>query len=157
MSVLDFERARCFIRMSMNNLKDIHNNRKLKDMAIDVVLSGCQWTIWRIYTTVRRKYTRKNRCFIRMSMNNLKDIHNKVSLVTTPANVVLSGCQWTIWRIYTTSKIRYIVFYCCFIRMSMNNLKDIHNVSLTIYLYPLVVLSGFQWTIWRIYTTLSVP
>ena len=189
----------------MNNLKDIHNILRLHRMdrvlfyqdvneqfegytqhsqlsikSIIVVLSGCQWTIWRIYTTPLRLspypsrlfyqdvneqfegYTqhlcrtwRKWRgCFIRMSMNNLKDIHNRLRLVFLLGLVVLSGCQWTIWRIYTTYNpsqlFLTLLFYqdvneqfegytqqdrwwcqyqhCCFIRMSMNNLKDIHNI-----------------------------
>ena len=32
----------CFIRMSMNNLKDIHNERWRKKFKNTVVLSGCQ-------------------------------------------------------------------------------------------------------------------
>ena len=143
----------CFIRISMNNLKDIHN------LAMP----------WACAT---------GGCFIRISMNNLKDIHNywnnlrscnklfyqdfneqfegytqqRWGLATKKA-VVLSGFQWTIWRIYTTRlihiKLATLLFYqdfneqfegytqladdCshrilrCFIRISMNNLKDIHN------------------------------
>ena len=34
--------------------------------------------------------------------------------------------------------------YSCFIRISMNNLKDIHNPFISIRLVTLVVLSGFQ-------------
>ena len=76
-------------------------------ILVIVVLSGFQWTIWRIYTTPaavgnnrnrlfyqdfneqfegytqrqrgRDKYTKG--CFIRSSMNNLKDIHNPTRLV----------------------------------------------------------------------------
>ena len=169
----------CFIRMSMNNLKDIHNPCAKGVQPQPVVLSGCQWTIWRIYTTIMTNskdwgllfyqdvneqfegYTQHpdihikggNSCFIRMSMNNLKDIHNVQALGHWGGSVVLSGCQWTIWRIYTTvsfSGDRFLrLFYqdvneqfegytqlqdivpsmdlSCFIRMSMNNLKDIHN------------------------------
>ena len=32
-------------------------------------------------------------CFIRMSMNNLKDIHNQAVKIELTARVVLSGCQ----------------------------------------------------------------
>ena len=35
-------------------------------------------------------------------------------------------------------------FLCCFIRMSMNNLKDIHNLNVNSNPSPLVVLSGCQ-------------
>ena len=34
--------ARCFIRMSMNNLKDIHNACERPIPVFAVVLSGCQ-------------------------------------------------------------------------------------------------------------------
>ena len=148
------ERRSCFIRMSMNNLKDIHNMWRVQRKPSKVVLSGCQWTIWRIYTTRNLRallrarlfyqdvneqfegYTQlalaipkpPSRCFIRMSMNNLKDIHNCVPRSPCVPLVVLSGCQWTIWRIYTTSPWSIAPNPCCFIRMSMNNLKDIHNV-----------------------------
>ena len=189
----------------MNNLKDIHNCATDHGYRDLVVLSGCQWTIWRIYTTTKtisymaltlfyqdvneqfEGYTQRgvegctswSRCFIRMSMNNLKDIHNCPSALELAWRVVLSGCQWTIWRIYTTQhRCTYLIarlFYqdvneqfegytqptfwqpidwCrCFIRMSMNNLKDIHNSCVKHLAQCRVVLSGCQWTIWRIYTT----
>ena len=145
-----------------------------------VVLSGFQWTIWRIYTTCvcfSIKFTRlfyqdfneqfegytQHRllenlflcsCFIRISMNNLKDIHNIGSAANTLGEVVLSGFQWTIWRIYTTCAPLTPCFPGCFIRISMNNLKDIHNQANLDSRCRQVVLSGFQWTIWRIYTTI---
>ena len=198
----------CFIRISMNNLKDIHNGFSSGSHSPFVVLSGFQWTIWRIYTTNSidnaepfelfyqdfneqfEGYTQQERCppspdnscFIRISMNNLKDIHNHTHKAMGQCVVVLSGFQWTIWRIYTTksSNSRWVrtLFYqdfneqfegytqpprwlwlrcrCCFIRISMNNLKDIHNMCRLIGHRTPVVLSGFQWTIWRIYTTKSV-
>ena len=191
----------------MNNLKDIHNSCMCIPNRNFVVLSGFQWTIWRIYTTLNANsfaltklfyqdfneqfegYTQHILingypsicCFIRISMNNLKDIHNAYCPHPSPTNVVLSGFQWTIWRIYTTmilerSRSR-LLFYqdfneqfegytqpctqfetqktSCFIRISMNNLKDIHNSVMSFFIFVLVVLSGFQWTSWRIYTTTS--
>ena len=121
-----------------------------------VVLSGFQWTIW-------------------------KDIHNVVIMQIYLHFVVLSGFQWTIWRIYTTNqsnlrRFKWLFYqdfneqfegytqqfttkcgfwWSCFIRISMNNLKDIHNWQPSLLLLERVVLSGFQWTIWRIYTTCS--
>ena len=225
--------CRCFIRISMNNLKDIHNWRRCWTVLVFVVLSGFQWTIWRIYTTTLANTTKKALlfyqdfneqfegytqlwsmlhwslpcCFIRISMNNLKDIHNycaayccvimlfyqdfneqfegytqRSMIGARIKQVVLSGFQWTIWRIYTTIKrvrwMRKQLFYqdfneqfegytqqhhslaChnirCFIRISMNNLKDIHNNIIVWLVITYVVLSGFQWTIWRIYTTIKV-
>ena len=172
----------CFIRISMNNLKDIHNLLHLIKRSKYVVLSGFQWTIWRIYTTDGLAGGDIQSCFIRISMNNLKDIHNVFNAETKTYAVVLSGFQWTIWRIYTTSpscwRMRKLLFYqdfneqfegytqqlplviwCvggCFIRISMNNLKDIHNLLRVEEVCHSVVLSGFQWTIWRIYTTYAL-
>ena len=217
----------------MNNLKDIHNEWKCFLLFWLVVLSGFQWTIWRIYTTIWKlceklsrlfyqdfneqfegytqpyasAYDNGNCCFIRISMNNLKDIHNYITVLIflgmlfyqdfneqfegytqrggcAPRSqyVVLSGFQWTIWRIYTTLAVRWSIirtlFYqdfneqfegytqqnataqakqkSCFIRISMNNLKDIHNLGVALLLFSVVVLSGFQWTIWRIYTTFRI-
>ena len=131
----------------MNNLKDIHNLAFVLVLLEKVVLSGFQWTIWRIYTTVVAPLRHCFRCFIRISMNNLKDIHNLSPAEHMTAGVVLSGFQWTIWRIYTTSSFFVVVilslFYQdfneqfegytqhdwptadwpprCFIRISMNN------------------------------------
>ena len=189
----------------MNNLKDIHNQQPMPQSLQPVVLSGFQWTIWRIYTTILYSfrssvvlfyqdfneqfegYTQptlagimgRASCFIRISMNNLKDIHNRPLEFYLKFVVVLSGFQWTIWRIYTTNLypiiLNHLLFYqdfneqfegytqlklhrvffikSCFIRISMNNLKDIHNYPDTFKAIREVVLSGFQWTIWRIYTT----
>ena len=39
------------------------------------------------------KYILAVGCFIRMSMNNLKDIHNKLLETVYSVDVVLSGCQ----------------------------------------------------------------
>ena len=195
----------CFIRISMNNLKDIHNACVCDEACVCIVLSGFQWTIWRIYTTTDNYvvfcnllfyqdfneqfegYTQRFSncvccvyyCFIRISMNNLKDIHNTLQLLERNNVIVLSGFQWTIWRIYTTRHPippqRRPLFYQdfneqfegytqllggaaimwlnCFIRISMNNLKDIHNAPAAIVILSAIVLSGFQWTIWRTYTT----
>ena len=163
----------------MNNLKDIHNSANGCKPWLAVVLSGFQWTIWRIYTTDTAMafdvfelfyqdfneqfegYTQPTKkadsiylsCFIRISMNNLKDIHNCGKCYHCKITVVLSGFQWTIWRIYTTYMSDIDKNRRCFIRISMNNLKDIHNINAGQSQAPQVVLSGFQWTIWRIYTT----
>ena len=106
----------------------------------NVVLSGFQWTIWRIYTTCALcssiksvlfyqdfneqfegytqrylcKYEKCAGCFIRISMNNLKDIHNYLRACCKKTLVVLSGCQWTIWRIYTTSVIALLSEKKCY-------------------------------------------
>ena len=204
----DFATVRCFIRISMNNLKDIHNCASFLNSTMRVVLSGFQWTIWRIYTTIHSMlvfflqlfyqdfneqfegYTQRFYfcrsailcCFIRISMNNLKDIHNSNRDCDTLSCVVLSGFQWTIWRIYTTyyccvgtgemlfyqdfneqfegytQLVRFVhcSLHCCFIRISMNNLKDIHNCCARLRISSPVVLSGFQRYFCMQYTTLHV-
>ena len=118
-----------------------------------VVLSRFQWTIWRIYTTTNdvtpqgnllfcqdfneqfEGYTQPRGvagvlgwcCFVKISMNNLKDIHNWVIAIHSALAVVLSRFQWTIWRIYTTCQQYLRCRPSCFVKISMNNLKDIHN------------------------------
>ena len=143
----------CYIRISMNNLKDIHNCLARFFVLCQVVILGFQWTIWRIYTTSLLRYAGRKRvvilgfqwtiwriyttvywiviftgsCYIRISMNNLKDIHNIFFICAISSAVVILGFQWTIWRIYTTPRVRMRAGMRCYIRISMNNLKDIHN------------------------------
>ena len=163
----------------MSNLKDIHNWNAYLAYEQLVALSGFQWAIWRIYTTWMHLSRKNLGCFIRISMSNLKDIHNKLRRVSHVGIVALSGFQWAIWRIYTTksatkqraqgllyqdfneqfegytqrSSVNIPRALGCFIRISMSNLKDIHNWLIGLYFVPVVALSGFQWAIWRIYTT----
>ena len=165
----------------MNNLKDIHNTIQNAKHLRWVVLSGFQWTIWRIYTTVARKIAREGTLFYQDFNEQFEGYTQLFAHRGIFHLVVLSGFQWTIWRIYTTHQeclsIAFRLFYqdfneqfegytqhrrlyqmsrhCCFIRISMNNLKDIHNSQLLNMSLWYVVLSGFQWTIWRIYTTIQ--
>ena len=151
-------------------------------IACIVVLSGFQWTIWRIYTTAVNLRFASNLLFYQ-DFNEQFEGYTQLSIHHDEyIKVVLSGFQWTIWRIYTTSlylsSLHLLLFYqdfneqfegytqlllipllyisCCFIRISMNNLKDIHNHLMLRSFLGWVVLSGFQWTIWRIYTTLEI-
>ena len=137
----------------MNNLKDIHNLIFGALTPPPVVILGFQWTIWRTYTTANGAPRHKLGCYIRISMNNLKDIHNCYILWCCTTCVVILGFQWTIWRTYTTVRYSFRYYVGCYIRISMNNLKDIHNGSPCWGLRGLVVILGFQWTIWRTYTT----
>ena len=115
-------------------------------------------------------------------MSNLKDIHNAFCQCFWVEIVVLSGFQWTIWRIYTTMRanipsdwrlfyqdfneqfegytqhLRWMCLFLtsCFVRISMDNLKDIHNMRWWAGRKARVVLSGFQWTKWDI-TILILP
>ena len=77
-------------------------------------------------------------------MNNLKDIHNVFSscgvtsaLFYQDFNEQFEG--YTQPWIPTPSRL-----IGCFIRISMNNLKDIHNPGSVGFQFPCVVLSGFQ-------------
>ena len=112
----------------MNNLKDIHNFAYFDSDITTVVLSGFQWTIWRIYTTYRKGACFLNRLFY-------QDFNEQFEGYTQLTDTIQHG------------------LHRCFIRISMNNLKDIHNQSCSVIQQHIVVLSGFQWTIWRIYTT----
>ena len=169
----------CFIRMSMNNLKDIHNSHSLDTRRIALFYQDVNEQFEGYTQPITLSIFMPFTCFIRMSMNNLKDIHNVLGEVAVDDHLVLSGCQWTIWRIYTTCNsfiyCFWFLFYqdvneqfegytqrerpalaalaTCFIRMSMNNLKDIHNSEDVSPCHNALVLSGCQWTIWRIYTT----
>ena len=66
----------CFIRMSMNNLKDIHNPggeyKNVKRLFYQDVNEQFEGYTQRLTTAPKLPAS----CFIRMSMNNLKDIHN---------------------------------------------------------------------------------
>ena len=140
----------CFIRMSMNNLKDIHNCPFCTYSTRMVVLSGCQWTIWRIYTTPC-SVSLYPRWLFYQDVNEQFEGYTQLRLGHKVAKVVvLSGCQWTIWRIYTTTRRAWRWCPCCFIRMSMNNLKDIHNKTKLSKVFIMVVLSGCQWTIFKV-------
>ena len=121
-------RRRCFIRISMSNLKDIHNHSRRCCWYCCVVLSGFQWAIWRIYTTTAQETAIKNLLFYQDFNEQFEGYTQRFSrTVSSP--------------------------FCCFIRISMSNLKDIHNTLTHIVHHVQVVLSGFQWAIWRIYTT----
>ena len=165
----------------MNNLKDIHNTCLRWLLIPLIVLSGFQWTIWRTYTTTRATSSPSHKLFYQ-DFNEQFEGHTQHALTHELAHaIVLSGFQWTIWRTYTTiNGIKFVLpwlFYqdfneqfeghtqlsppCsilqrnCFIRISMNNLKDIHNKLPITTIFFIIVLSGFQWTIWRTYTTLK--
>ena len=122
-------------------------------------------------------------------MNNLKDIHNSCPTRKHSSTVVLSGFQWTIWRIYTTNQHTFDriheLFYqdfneqfegytqrscpscslswCCFIRISMNNLLQKYrkngkyaNLHEIILIFQKKALPLHQ-QIWRIYTIRIIP
>ena len=85
---VDFACFRCLIRISMNNLKDIHNEIlsnnivfKLFDQDFNEQFEGYT----QLYSYV---FSIKERCLIRISMNNLKDIHNALEVYTDSSKVV---------------------------------------------------------------------
>ena len=77
----------------MNNLKDIHNNRFVaaSNLALFCQDVNEQFEGYTQPSTTCR--TSSKSCFVRMSMNNLKDIHNHIHATHIYAHVVLSGCQ----------------------------------------------------------------
>ena len=67
----------CFIRISMNNLKDIHN-RLIRNSFMFKLFYQDFNEQFEGYTQLYHAAGEINeRCFIRISMNNLKDIHNR--------------------------------------------------------------------------------
>ena len=143
----------CFIRISMNNLKDIHNCKNTSSAARPVVLSGFQWTIWRIYTT-SFGYVRNGRRLFYQDFNEqfegyTQHYSGKCRLIL----VVLSGFQWTIWRIYTTMKFLFQSIWMLFYQDFNEQFEGYTQRHQKVIYILKVVLSGFQWTIWRIYTT----
>ena len=137
----------------MNNLKDIHNVLSISDWGNSLFCQDFNEQFEGYTQHWSGSLPTVTGCFVRISMNNLKDIHNKEVVNYRDSTVVLSGFQWTIWRIYTTDDYDTPIIWGCFVRISMNNLKDIHNHQKKARSIWTVVLSGFQWTIWRIYTT----
>ena len=125
---------RCYIRISMNNLKDIHNYANFRDTNHPVVILGFQWTIWRTYTTLPEYEKKRYGCYIRISMNNLKDIHNIMANMHVFQEVVILGFQWTIWLQKYRKNKKYANLYEIYLHISQKtttfaatNLKDIHN------------------------------
>ena len=160
----------CFIRISKILLYAIHNKPKRLINVVLVVLSGFQRYFCMQYTTLRWVVAEEHRCFIRISKILLYAIHNYKQRLEINENVVLSGFQRYFCMQYTTPRqcgggfdgLSYQDFneqfegytqrsmrsslsrLRCFIRISMNNLKDIHNTCIVKPPLTKVVLSGFQ-------------
>ena len=83
----------CFIRMSMNNLKDIHNEDRRADHRYELFYQDVNEQFEGYTQRCEGCGCRLAGCFIRMSMNNLKDIHNIFCADLCEGVVVLSGCQ----------------------------------------------------------------
>ena len=172
----------CFIRISKILLYAIHNSRlsagtsaglfyqDFKDtfvcntqhtcraLLVDfVVLSGCQWTIWRIYTTPLKSGANAVGLFYQDVNEQFEGYTQRTAANSSIKVVVLSGCQWTIWRIYTTlgSTIQRsrTLFY-----------QDVNEQIWRIYTTKRILCHLFCWLfyqdvneqIWRIYTTIVV-
>ena len=134
----------CFIRISMSNLKDIHN-------YYDEYHNGSK-LLYQDFNEQFEGYTQQRRllllvgegCFIRISMSNLKDIHNDM-LKSRAWDVLLYQDFNEQFEGYTQRKaVQVPKNICCFIRISMSNLKDIHNWRLVLRIQASVALSGFQ-------------
>ena len=77
----------------MNNLKDIHNPAIVGERARGLFYQDFNEQ-FEGYTQRSGSYESYSlRCFIRISMNNLKDIHNRSRARSFGCSVVLSGFQ----------------------------------------------------------------
>ncbi len=83
----------CFIRISMNNLKDIHNPPERYKLPGKLFYQDFNEQFEGYTQPVVRNPPASERCFIRISMNNLKDIHNRLVCCKAGPQVVLSGFQ----------------------------------------------------------------
>ena len=134
----------CYIRISMNNLKDIHNNNGPRVGRVRLLYQDFNEQFeghTQRFDCLRCKVMS---CYIRISMNNLKDIHNicKPFVVSTVLlyqdfNEQFEGHTQPRWYSWSNRS-------GCYIRISMNNLKDIHNYTLTTPYRYIVVILGFQ-------------
>ena len=106
----------------MNKLKDIHNWYACPLSCSALFCQDFNEQIEGYTQPPQLRQTGAWGCFVRISMNKLKDIHNWFCWFGSLWCVVLSGFQWTI-------------------------LKDIHNPGHCWMTVKVVVLSGFQWTI----------
>ena len=89
-------------------------------------------------------------------MSNLKDIHNCPVFHVFNSNVALSGFQWAIWRIYTTSASIVVPVNALLYQDFNEQFEGYTQQQGGTRGNAPVALSGFQWAIWRIYTTNSV-
>ena len=77
-------------------------------------------------------------------MNNLKDIHNEMLPHRTEPMLFYQDFNEQFEGYTQLSKCYSESGQGCFIRISMNNLKDIHNSEHDLQCQFVVVLSGFQ-------------
>ena len=77
-------------------------------------------------------------------MNNLKDIHNGDNTIARSISLFYQDFNEQFEGYTQPFEILNSSPNCCFIRISMNNLKDIHNLDCFVSRNLGVVLSGFQ-------------
>ena len=77
-------------------------------------------------------------------MNNLKDIHNHHTLFAQPLALFYQDFNEQFEGYTQRVLVIAATFTNCFIRISMNNLKDIHNSLTRALSLTRIVLSGFQ-------------
>ena len=113
----------------MNNLKDIHNHMERAENG-DVLFYQDFNEQFEGYTQRRAgRCLSVGSCFIRISMNNLKDIHNLPIIIRAATKLFYQDFNEQ-FEGYTQHNVSDYGETCsCFIRISMNNLKDIHNIS----------------------------
>ena len=117
----------CFIRISMSNLKDIHNHMYEGNSDSELLYQDFNEQFEGYTQPELCIPTIKYCCFIRISMSNLKDIHNSGNALISIGKLLYQDFNEQ-FEGYTQ---RVLLLYCyiisCFIRISMSNLKDIHN------------------------------
>ena len=62
-------------------------------------------------------------------MNNLKDIHNPNAMNVQTIKLFYQDFNEQFEGYTQPVKKLHFTLFCCFIRISMNNLKDIHNIA----------------------------
>ena len=143
----------CFIRISMSNLKDIHNLAAIGSCRYHVALSGFQWAIWRIYTTPRLPRCKYILLLYQDFNEQFEGYTQQFGNFGTSSVVALSGFQWAIWRIYTTYSYNFRWLFLLLYQDFNEQFEGYtQRMSMPI-ISRIVALLGFQWTIWRIYTT----
>ena len=175
-------RESCIIKYKDTNLKAIHNYICWRSWNILVVLSNTKIQIWKQFTTLpgstlvvpqlyyqiqRYKFESNSQqqlslpfkltcCIIKYKDTNLKAIHNTSRPIGLYQRVVLSNTKIQIWKQFTTVTSNCNSSPSCIIKYKDTNLKAIHNNSIPMNVYHLVVLSNTKIQIWKQFTTNAV-
>ena len=134
----------CFIRISMSNLKDIHNRLIRQAIELQLLYQDFNEQFEGYTQPLLGNYLRQPCCFIRISMSNLKDIHNTITTDEKVTVLLYQDFNEQFEGYTQLEEEEKKKAQGCFIRISMSNLKDIHNKRLRWRMVQVVALSGFQ-------------